>query len=620
MALNPPERPSDTLKRATQATLKALAREKKLTVQFSEGERVAYLAGDAAVLPAPPAVLDGDQITQLRGAADALAMRLYYHDDAVHRVRQPKNPDARALFNALEQARVEALGGRRFAGMRHNLDHLLERRAQQWRDSCERDPEQLVQAVSVLARERLSGEELPGAARHLATLWRAVIDEKAADLLDRLADSAADQETYAKIAGEVVRALELLDEYEGQPEQDEQDDEQAAPDEDETDQDRDGEGDEQPAGALAEDSEMGESGEGGEGGDGEASDEMMQGGEDPAGPSEAGADWPQNAPRALAAYHAYCTDFDEVVAADALCQSEELSRLRDQLDAQLSRFQSVVGKLANRLQRLLQAKQLRNWEFDLEEGMLDTARLSRVVTDPLSPLSFKMESDMAFKDTVVSLLIDNSGSMRGRPITIAAISADILARTLERCGVQVEILGFTTRAWKGGHARQRWLDNGKPENPGRLNDLRHIVYKSADQPWRRARRNLGLMLREGILKENIDGEALLWAHERLLGRFEQRRILMVISDGAPVDDATLSANSGNYLEKHLRDVIHWIENKSDIELCAIGIGHDVTRYYQRAVTITDAEDLGGAMMRELADLFNEDATIAPPGSRRAGRR
>jgi cobaltochelatase CobT len=327
-------------------------------------------------------------------------------------------------------------------------------------------------------------------------------------------------------------------------------------------------------------------------------------------PGEPGTPWrPQhdlsNVPREPF-YTAYTETFDEIVAAEMLCDPEELARLRQLLDQQLGHLQGIIGKLANRLQRRLMAKQMRSWEFDLEEGLLDTSRLDRIVINPLHPLSFKVEHDMEFRDTAVSLLIDNSGSMRGRPITIAAMSADILARTLERCGVKVEILGFTTRAWKGGQAREKWIADGKPSNPGRLNDLRHIIYKAADAPWRRSRKNLGLMLREGLLKENIDGEALLWAHNRLLSRPEQRRVLMVISDGAPVDDSTLSVNPGNYLERHLRDVIDYIETRSDVELAAIGIGHDVTRYYRRAVTIVDVEQLGGTMMEQLADLFDEE--------------
>ena len=305
-------------------------------------------------------------------------------------------------------------------------------------------------------------------------------------------------------------------------------------------------------------------------------------------------------------YKAYSTKYDETISADELCDPEELTRLRGYLDQQLVHLQGAVTKLANRLQRRLMAQQNRSWDFDQEEGMLDAARLGRIITNPMHALSYKVERDTKFRDTVVTLLIDNSGSMRGRPISIAAICADIMARTLERCAVKTEILGFTTRAWKGGQARESWLAAGRPAKPGRLNDLRHIVYKAADAPWRRARKNLGLMMREGLLKENIDGEALLWAHARLLSRPEDRRILLVISDGAPVDDSTLSVNSGNYLERHLRQVIKWIESRSPVELVAIGIGHDVTRYYARAVTIMDAEQLGGTIIEQLAGLFEED--------------
>jgi cobaltochelatase CobT len=316
-------------------------------------------------------------------------------------------------------------------------------------------------------------------------------------------------------------------------------------------------------------------------------------------------------------YRAFTTAFDETIGAEELCDPNELARLRALLDQQLVQLSSIVARLANRLQRRLLAQQNRSWMFDLEEGVLDTARLTRVITDPTAPLSFKEESESPFRDTVVTLLLDNSGSMRGRPIMVAAVCADILARTLERCGVKVEVLGFTTRAWKGGQSREAWISAGKPPEPGRLNDLRHIIYKAADAPWRRSKKNLGLMMREGLLKENIDGEALLWAHDRLLARGESRRILMVISDGSPVDDSTQSANASLYLDKHLRGVIGWIEERSPVELLAIGIGHDVTRWYRKALTITDVEQLGGAMTEKLAELFEAEARPAPQRRRRA---
>ncbi len=354
------------------------------------------------------------------------------------------------------------------------------------------------------------------------------------------------------------------------------------------------------AGESTEDGEAGEDTSEAEGEEEQSDGEMGEEGEgmQPVRPNRPWTDLPEDFD-----YTQFTEKFDEVIAAPELCDTEELDRLRAYLDSQLTGLQSIVTKLANRLQRRLMAQQNRSWDFDQEEGMLDAARLARVVVSPGHSLSYKMERDTEFKDTVVTLLIDNSGSMRGRPISIAAISADILARTLERCGVKTEILGFTTRAWKGGQSREAWLADGKPQQPGRLNDLRHIIYKQADEPWRRARRNLGLMMREGLLKENIDGEALLWAHNRLIMRPEDRRILMVISDGAPVDDSTLSVNNAGYLEQHLRKVIEWIEKQSPVQLAAIGIGHDVTRYYKRSVTIMDVEQLGGTIIEQLAGLF-----------------
>ena len=341
--------------------------------------------------------------------------------------------------------------------------------------------------------------------------------------------------------------------------------------------------------------------------EGDDDDVAVEGEDRPGGPQQRRE---RTAPDDSTAYRAYSRANDEEIGAEDLCDPDELTRLRQQLDQQLQHLQGVVSKLANRLQRRLMAQQTRAWEFDLDEGMLDAGRLARIVVNPTQSLSYKRERETDFRDTVVTLLIDNSGSMRGRPITVAAMCGDILARTLERCAVKVEVLGFTTRAWKGGQSRERWVQDGKPRNPGRLNDLRHIIYKSADAPWRRARKNLGLMLREGLLKENIDGEALRWAYRRLVSRTEHRRILMVISDGAPVDDSTLSVNPGNYLERHLREVIREIESRDAVELIAIGIGHDVTRYYRRAVTIVDAEELGGTVMKKLAELFDEDAATA----------
>jgi cobaltochelatase CobT len=453
-------------------------------------------------------------------------------------------------------------------------------------------------------------------------LWRDEVKAKAGPTLDSLKGLLRDQEAFAKGLHRLLRDLDFGTD---QPSETEDTDtaEQEGQEQDAQGAGQEKEGEQEGQGPQQEgDTEAPGSSEGG--GEDEGSDsgeEMMltgSGTEEPGGPSKQRQEQLSNSAAFQdRPYKPYTTQYDQIVTAEELCEPEELNRLRRQLDQQLSHLQGVVAKLANRLQRKLMAQQTRNWDFDLEEGMLDTGRLARIVANPMHSLSFKIEKDTNFRDTVVSLLIDNSGSMRGRPITVAAMSADLLARTLERCGVKVEVLGFTTRAWKGGTSREKWQAEGKPANPGRLNDLRHIVYKAADAPWRRVRRNLGLMLREGILKENIDGEALQWAHERLIARSEQRRILMVISDGAPVDDSTLSANPGNTLEKHLRDVIAYIENRSPVELVAIGIGHDVTRYYRRAVTIMDAEELGGTMMRQLTSLFDDEAEGLGP-RRRAG--
>ena len=621
------ETPLEVFKRANAAALRAIAHRADIEVAYAADQ--ALLAGNQARLPLPSRQLPESERNQVRGEADAIALKLRHTDTKKHARRMPAGEVARAVYDAVEQARVEALGSKRMPGVAGNLAAALEERyhRQGYERVAERDESTLAEVVRLLTREKLTGDLPPVSARKVVELWRQVIGEKLTEDLAALARSVNDQEAYARAARKLIEDLELesADETanEGDPDQDQagQQDEQADNDK----KSRGGEDTEAGAYQLAEGEPTGDASEDGAERPAEASDdEMMPGG----GDSDTAT--PGNRPRPdlrgrndpdIPQYQAYTMQYDEVVQAAALCDAEELDRLRQMLDQQLSHLQAVVARLANRLQRRLLAKQNRAWEFNLEEGILDTARLSRVVVNPTTPLSFKRERDTEFRDTVVTLLIDNSGSMRGRPITIAAMSADILARTLERCGVKVEILGFTTRMWKGGQSREKWIAAGKPPNPGRLNDLRHIVYKPADSPWRRARKSLGLMLREGILKENIDGEALLWAHDRLLARTEERRILMVISDGAPVDDSTLSVNPGNYLERHLRDVIHYIEQRSPVELIAIGIGHDVTRYYRKAVTIVDAEQLGGAMMDKLAEMFDEEpketAPVGRPKKRKA---
>jgi cobaltochelatase CobT len=620
--MNHSERPADLLKRVTAAAVKAMSNRPELEVHFQASG--ASATEEAVNLPAPSGPPSAEGITKLRGVADALALRLRYHDADVHRRMAPTGPDGHAVFEALEQARCESLGAQRMVGVAGNLDFLLAEkcRSKGYGGVTEREEAMLPEVLGLLARERLPGQKLPKEAKHLVDLWREELNRKVGPQLAQLEKNTLDQEAYGNLVREMIVALDMMTDAPAPSEPENQQDSADDDPEQGSDQNQNPDADMDTDGSLSSESGEAEMSDDMEFSTEGFDDDVMSGDgeEEPAGPTDWDDRWPRNAPDDLALYKAFTQAYDEVVEAEELCDSEELARLRAQLDQQLSHLQGVVSRLANRLQRKLMAKQTRSWDFDLEEGILDAARLSRVVTDPLHPLSFKQEQDTEFRDTVVGLLIDNSGSMRGRPITVAAMSADILARTLERCGVKVEIMGFTTRSWKGGQSREDWVEKGKPKNPGRLNDLRHIVYKAADMPWRRARRNLGLMLREGLLKENIDGEALMWAHSRLLARPEQRRILMVISDGAPVDDATLSANPGNYLEKHLRDVINFIENRSDVELTAIGIGHDVTRYYRRAVTIVDAEELGGTMMANLAELFDEDAPAAGSGTSRGRRR
>ena len=598
-----PDSPAEPFKRAVQTAVRAIAGEHDLEITFSAEPPA--LHGKKARLPLPSRNLPPSEIAIVRGAGDAYALKLAYHEDKLHRQFRPHSPEGAAVFEAAEQARVEAIGALAMKGVADNLAANLEAnyQARGLAKIKDRADAPLADAIGLIVRERLTGESPPESAKPVVDLWRPWIEERAGDDLAKLESAMRNQKAFAKLTRTILHDLQLGDDTaETEPEGAE--DEGGEP-----------EGQEGSEGADAESRSDTSEAEISEGQDADGQDaaaeirtEMSETteaqepdeGMRPRRPEQPFADQDQWG------YRVYTTKFDETVSATDLCDGDELARLRNFLDQQLQAMQGVVARLANRLQRLLLAQQNRSWEFDLEEGLLDTARLPRIIIDPMHPLSFKREKDMNFRDTVVTLLLDNSGSMRGRPIMVAAMCADILARTLERCAVKTEILGFTTRMWKGGQSREQWITDGKPTNPGRLNDLRHIVYKAADEPWRRARKNLGLTMREGLLKENIDGEALMWAHSRLIGRPEQRQILMVISDGAPVDDSTLSVNSGNYLEQHLRRVITDIETKSSVELVAIGIGHDVTRYYRRAVTIIDAEQLAGAMTDQLTSLFAEE--------------
>ena len=612
---NTRERPSglidsEPFKRATTVCMRTVSGDHELDVVFGE-DRPAIVAGHAR-LPDIPRHPTYNDYAVTRGLADSMALRQAWHDSEIHSNLAPQVPEARAVYDAVEQARVEAIGTLAMEGMAENLDAMLADKYKRanYQAITTKEEAPLEEALALMVREKITGRKPPEEAGPVVDLWREWIEEKAGKDLDNLAKNVNDQDKFARIVRNMLASMQLADSLEdNETDSDgENEDENNEPQENE-----DGDSKEQEGSDKTESEPSDDVDEDAEDGDMEASDSSEEDGSDSEEIDTEETPGQTKRPQPpfsdmdeLGDYKVYTREFDEEVEASELCDIEELTKLRAFLDKQLTNLQGAVGKLANRLQRRLMAQQNRSWNFDLEEGYLDSARLPRVVIDPTQPLSFKQERDTDFRDTVVSLVIDNSGSMRGRPITVAATCVDILARTLERCGVKVEILGFTTKAWKGGQSREKWLANGKPANPGRLNDLRHIIYKSADTPWRRAKRNLGLMMREGLLKENIDGEALIWAHQRLLGRREYRRILMMISDGAPVDDSTLSVNPGNYLEKHLRAVIDEIETHSPVELIAIGIGHDVTRYYQRAVTIVDAEELAGAMTEQLASLFDED--------------
>ncbi len=613
--------PQEPFKRAVASCMRAMSGAHELEVTFA-ADRPALIGtgeGAKARLPEPARKLSPREAAIVRGHADSMALRLACHDERTHRKLLPQQQNARAVFEAVEQARVESIGSRRMEGVASNLTAMLDDRYHRgtYAEISDRADAPMEDAIALMVRERLTGIAPPKSAQKLVELWRPIIEDRAGEELAKLDESIENQLVFGRAIQKMLANLDMIDEATldqnetGEDEGAEQDQDSADQEESEGEQDQSGQAMQmEKADDSSEDMEDGTM-DASEAPAGDLLDEEGEGEDEDSRESRRPPVHGHDAHRGPD-YKAFTNKFDEMVLAEELCEPEELERLRAYLDKQLHHMSAIVARLANRLQRRLMAQQNRSWEFDLEEGMLDPARLSRIVIDPQQPLSFKREKDMNFRDTVVTLLLDNSGSMRGRPITVAATCADILARTLERCGVKVEILGFTTRAWKGGQSREAWLQAGKPANPGRLNDLRHIVYKSADAPWRRARRNLGLMMREGLLKENIDGEALDWAHKRLLARSEQRRILMMISDGAPVDDSTLSVNAGNYLEKHLRYIIEEIETRSPVELIAIGIGHDVTRYYKRAVTIVDAEELGGAMTEKLAELFSENGMpIAP---------
>ncbi len=626
--MKPTDNPADPFKKALTEATRTLAGERELNVTYTADP--SGVAGDTMRLPQVSRRLNRDEILLARGTADALAMKLRHHDPAVHGRYLPAGPMARDLYEAMETARCEAVGAREMPGALSNIDARLgaeaERKGYGRMTSTAEAP--LAVAAGYLVRQLATGRALPPAAQHLADLWRPLVEAEAGGTLEGLDTALADQTAFARLARQVIADLGYADQLGEDPDRQEEDeaaDTEAEEDDEEGDTQPRGEDEREDSDASPEQSQeqQEDTPQSALASDEDVQDQLADEAEMPE--AEMPPDLPMPVSEASRDYKVFTQAFDEEIRAEDLADPSELERLRAYLDKQLEPLRGAVARLANKLQRRLQAQQSRSWDFDKEEGILDAARLARVVANPTTPLSFKVEKDTEFRDTVVTLLLDNSGSMRGRPISIAAICADVLSQTLERCNVKVEILGFTTRAWKGGQSREAWLAAGRPAQPGRLNDLRHIIYKNADAPWRRVRPNLGLMMKEGLLKENIDGEALEWAHRRLTRRPEARKILMVISDGAPVDDSTLSVNPANYLERHLRDVIAMIEKRRQVELLAIGIGHDVTRYYERAVTITDVEQLAGAMTEQLAALFDADPRkraramrMAPAAARRTG--
>ena len=608
----PTDNPADPFKKALAEATKTLADDPELSVSFSVDPP--GMNQDGMRLPQVTRRMTKEEVLLARGTADSYAMRRKFHDEGCFNRYAPEGQMARDIYQAMEMARCEAMGARDMPGTAGNIDARIEHQAMRKGYDAVTDAADapLSVAAGYLVRHLASGRDLPPSAQNLLNLWRDQFDAKAGETLSELEESLTDQAAFARFARQVISDMGYADQLGDDPDaQDPSEDQDAAEEDAEENEEQSDDQNQQSqdsSDAAPDESQEQQEDEAeaqvtlDEMADAEAGEET----ELPQGDAEIEPPAPLPISDADPNYAVYTPEFDEEIAADELAEPEELERLRAYLDQQLEPLKGAVSRLANRLQRRLQAQQTRTWTFDLEEGILDAGRLARIVANPTVPLAYKQEKDMEFRDTVVTLLLDNSGSMRGRPISIAAICADVLARTLERCQVKVEILGFTTRAWKGGQAREQWLQQGRPQLPGRLNDLRHIIYKSADAPWRHARPNLGLMMKEGLLKENIDGEALEWAHRRLVPRIEARKILMVISDGAPVDDSTLSVNPANYLEKHLRDVIAMIEKRKQVELLAIGIGHDVTRYYERAVTITDVEQLAGAMTEQLAALFESD--------------
>ena len=578
---------SETIKEAVTAATRAISGNKELEINFG---------GMGSSLPHPPKTLK--ELSAYRGKADSLACVEKYRDKSVRITSN--NEKVNSLIKVMEDSRVEILGSMNYPGIATNIKSKFDDKCKLY-ESFEDHEDHLEIALETWLRNLCLPDIESSKSSLFLKYWGKIFDNQEIELKERLIESLNDQSKFQEIAEDFLKNLNIDQEESEQEESD-------LEDENEQEEESASESGEDEESQESESSPEQDNQEGDEETDADSGDIDEDAIVDENQEIMTNQSWLESlvGQTSTFSYKVYTRNFDEEIKAEDLCSPEELQRLRKHLDQLMGPSKATISKLAHRLQRFLMAQQNRSWEFNKEEGMLDSARLHKIITDPLTPLTYKIEKDTEFRDTSVSLLVDSSGSMRGRSMTVAAICADIISTTLERCNVKTEVLGFTTKQWKGGESRKMWMENGKPENPGRLNDIRHIIFKSADTPWRRGQKNFGLMLREGLLKENVDGEALIWAHDRLARRTEQRKILMVISDGAPVDDSTLSTNPTNFLDLHLRQVIHSIETQSDINLIAIGIGHDVTRYYKNAVTIHRAEELGGAMLEQLTDLFKVD--------------
>ena len=594
---------SEPVKKALSETTRAISKKSDLTINF-ENE---LTKNDQNTIQLSRISYDnsGKDIIYARGEADSKALYIRYHDESIDQKYAPKGDIALNLFNEMEKARCEAIGGSIYPGAAKNIENKIEKESKKFFEKSE--PNQkfpLQDSLRLLIKKKTLHYKLSKNSQKGLDMWEDFILNESKSNFSKILSSIDNQEEFAKLSRNIIKDLGYGDQLGEEPEYDDNtnndnqnDESNKSENSDENDNDEQQLPDEVEE--LVSDSSTTD--------DLSVEEEINE-----VEPQEDTNEEQNNRKKtnsffseADPNYKVFNNIYDEEILAENLAGEEELAKLRVYLEQQLDQVKGAVSRLANKLQRRLQAQQNRTWKFDLEEGFLDASRLARIITNPTTPLTYKQESEIEFKDTIVTLLIDNSGSMRGRPISIAAICAEIIASTLERCQVKCEILGFTTKAWKGGKSREDWLSKDRPNNPGRLNDLRHVIYKQADVPLRRARLNLGLMMKEGLLKENIDGEALEWANKRLIKRSESRKILMVISDGAPVDDSTLSVNPSNYLENHLKNVISMIEKRGLLELIAIGIGHDVTRYYRNAITITDIEQLAGAMTEQLARLFDK---------------